>query len=152
MGDHILLSSSASLLGYTNAKELQTCPGEGISLSPWLSNPQRCPRDRFKLKGLMAARWPWDVPSNGGQGEEAGSGWAWLCPPTCLCLRLHLEVIYLSLWSNCLILHAEQDAFVHAVSWERALDCATPETCLCLGESRLTQARAGLGTCEGPRI
>lgn len=28
----------------------------------------------------------------------------------------------------------------------------TPETCLCLGQSRLAQARAGLGTREGPGI
>lgn len=94
--DLILLSSSASLLGYANAKELQTCPGEGISISPWLPNPQGCPRDGFKLEGLMAAGWPWDVPSNRDREEGAGSGWAWLCPPT-WSLRLHLEVTYLSL-------------------------------------------------------
>lgn len=44
----------------------------------------------------MAAEWPWDVPSNGGQEEGAGSGWAWLYPPTSFSLRLHLEVTYVN--------------------------------------------------------
>lgn len=60
--EHLLLY--AGLLGYTNAKELQSCPGDGVAINPWLSNPQGCPRGRFKLEGLMAAGWPLDVPSN----------------------------------------------------------------------------------------
>lgn len=31
---------------------------------------------------------------------------------------LHLYIMHLSLWSDCLLPHAEQDVFVLAASWE----------------------------------
>lgn len=31
--------------GYPNTRDVQSCPGEGISLSLWLPSPQTCPGD-----------------------------------------------------------------------------------------------------------
>lgn len=33
-------------------------------------------------------------------------------------LGLHLEVMHLSLWPDCLLPHAEQDVLVFTASWE----------------------------------